>query len=68
MLKEVFGRILDSNFVFFSNYKIYNKLTTTENCFHHLFLLSIEKDKSEELIKCRDEILNELTCEYAVPS
>lgn len=32
-------------------------------CLHRLPMLSIEKEKSEELIKNREEILNEFTCD-----
>jgi hypothetical protein len=43
--------------------KTYNRSTMTGKRLHNLALLSIEKEKSEELMKNPDEILNEFSCD-----
>lgn len=67
-LEEVYRRILvipissataERSFSTMRRIKTYNRSTMTGKRLHNLALLSIEREKSEELIQNPDEILNE---------
>lgn len=71
-LKETFRQILvipvskatpERSFSTMRRIKTYNRSTMTGKRLHNLALLSIEREKSEEIITNPEEILNELACD-----
>lgn len=71
-IKEIYRRVLiipissattKKNFLTMKRIKIYTRSNMTGKRLHKLALLSIEKEKSKELMKNTDKILNKLACD-----
>lgn len=71
-INEIYRRILiipvssattERSFSTMKRIKTYNKSTMTGKRLHNFALLSLEKEKSDELMKNLDEIVNEFACD-----